>query len=178
MRALTIVLALLAGLVTWQVFGPPPPEPPATPPPGYQKAKGDALFAASYKQFSSVPVGLRQFEGKPVIVYFWASWCVECRDEAKALNALRTRYRSSDLAVIGIGVDQSDSIARFSRESQLEFPVFVGGAQGIELSRQMGNLRGELPFVAAVDRHGLVAATHLGKFQAATPAEMATAALK
>ncbi len=178
MRALTIVLALLAVLVTWQVFGPPPPEPAATPPPGYQKAKGDALFAASYKQFSSVPVALRQFEGKPVIVYFWASWCVECRAEAKALNALRTRYRSSDLAVIGIGVDQSDSIARVSRESQLDFPVFVAGAEGIELSRRMGNLRGELPFVAAVDRQGLVSAMHLGKFLATTPEAMAMAALK
>ena len=126
-------------------------------------------------------VPLAPFKGKPVVVYFWATWCVDCRDEAKALVALRDKYRASDLIVVGIGIDQSDRIERFVRDNTVDFPVFVGGSEGIEgieVSRKMGNLRAEMPFVAAINRGGLVTAAHLGKFQATTPETMATAALK
>ena len=178
MRVLTIVLALIAIVATWLVFGPRPDVPHAAPPPGYQKAKGDALFAASFKQFGSAVIPLRPFEGKPVIAYFWATWCAECRDEAKALVALRTKYRADDLAVVGIGVDQSDKIERFTRENDIDYPMFVGGSEAIELSRKMGNLRGEMPFIAAVDRHGVVTAVQFGKSQAETLDAMAAAALR
>ena len=178
MRALTTLLALIAIAATWFVFGPKRVSPPAQPTSAYLKAKGDALFAASFKQFSSSVVPLRSFEGKPVVVYFWATWCVECRDEAKALAALRNKHRASGLEVVGIGVDQSDRIERFVRDNQLDFPVFVGGSEGIEMSRKMGNLRAEMPFAAAVDRGGLVSAAHLGKFLATTPETMAAAALR
>lgn len=178
MRAVAILLALIAGAATWFVFGPRRIAPPAQPTAVYLKAKGDALFAASFKQFSSSVVPLAPFKGKPVVVYFWATWCDDCRDEAKALVALRDKYRASDLVVVGIGVDQSDKIKRFVRDNSVDFPVFVGGSEGIEVSRKMGNLRAEMPFVAAIDRAGLVTAAHLGKFQATTPETMATAALK
>ncbi len=178
MRALSILLALIAIPATWFVFAPAPVNLPAQPTPAYLKAKGDALFAASFKQFSSTAVPLRPFEGKPVVVYFWATWCVECRDEAKALAALRNKYRSSGLEVVGIGVDQSDRIEHFVRDNQIDFPVFVGGSEGIEVSRRMGNLRAEMPFVAALDRGGLVSAAHLGKFLPTTPESLAAAALR
>ena len=178
MRVLTIVLALIAVVATWLVFGPRPDKPPAAPPAGYLRAKGDAFFASSFKQFGSAVLPLRPFEGKPVIVYFWATWCVECRDESRALLALQAKYRGSGLAVVGIGVDQADKIERFARENQIDYPVFVGGGEGIELARKMGNLRGDIPFIAAIDRRGQVTSVHVGKSRAATLEALATDALK
>ncbi len=178
MRLLSTALGLIAIALTFWFFGPRPAPSPPQAPPGYQKAKGDALFASSFKQFSSAVVPLAPFEGQPVVVYFWASWCVPCRDEAQALLALQTKYRSNGLVVIGIGVDQSDNLQRFVRDLRIDHPVFAGGAAAIELSRKLGNLRLEMPFAAAVDRVGRVSATHLGKFGPATPETLAAAALR
>lgn len=152
--------------------------PPSEPPRGYQKAKGDALFAASFKQFSSARLPLRRFEGKPLVVYFWATWCKPCREETQALVELRAKHATDGLVVLGIGVDQSDRIRRFAEEARIDFPVFVGGGEAIELSKKLGNLLGEMPFVAAVDRQGSVGAVHLGAFDERTPAAMAAAALR
>ena len=56
--------------------------------------------------------------------------------------------------------------------------VFVGGAEGIALSKRLGNLRAEMPFAAAVDRQGRVVAVQLGKFKPDTPDALAAAALR
>lgn len=80
--------------------------------------------------------------------------------------------------MIGIGIDQSDQLQRVVREQGIDYPVFVAGQDGIELSKKLGNLLGELPFTAAIDRHGLYAASQLGKAAPATLDALAAAALK
>ena len=177
-RALTLLLALAAAAATWFVFAPRAERPPAEPPAGYLKAKGEAFFGAAFKQFGPAVVSLRPYLGQPVIAYFWPSWCVECRAEAKALQGLQDLHRGSGLVVLGFGVDQSDRIERFVRENSLGYPVFVGGQAAIELSKKLGNLRERMPFVVAIDRQGQVVAAHLGKFEPHTAQEMAAAALR
>lgn len=177
-RALTIVLAVLAVALSWRLFGPRPTAPPATPTPAYLEAKGNALFAASLRQFNPTLVPLRLYRGQPLVVYFWASWCVPCAEEAQALQRLYAKRRADGLVVLGIGVDQSDRIERFANDQQIDFPVFVGGAEGIALSKRLGNLRAEMPFAAAVDRQGRVVAVQLGKFKPDTPDALAAAALR
>lgn len=154
------------------------PRPAAQPSPAHLKAKGDAFFAESLKALDRSVLPLRGYAGQPLIVYFWASWCAECRAETEALMALQRQHAAAGLKVIGIGVDQADRIERFSRDGRLDFPVLVGGSEGIALSRRMGNLREGMPFVAALDRQGRVSATHLGAFAPDTPTRMAAAAMK
>ena len=151
--------------------------PSAAPSAEHQRAKGDAFLAASLKPFRGAPVPMRQFGERPLIVYFWASGCVPCRDEAKALLAQRT-LQPGGLTVVGVGVDQSDNIERVVRSQQIDAPVFVGGAQAIELSRRLGNLLGEMPFAVAIDRRGQVASTHFGAFKPGTSVALAAAALR
>ena len=137
MRAVVLLLLLVAAAETFFVFGPDRDRrAAATPPVAYQQAKADALFASSFKQFSSTRVALAQFKGKPLIVYFWATWCAECKEEAKALAALQRQHEAGGLAVIGVGVDQSDQLERFMRENQLGFPVFVAGKDTRVQTRQ------------------------------------------
>lgn len=178
MKTLTITIMLAAALATGWVFRPRAEKPPSVPPPGYLKAKGDSFFAASFKQFSPAVVALRPLQGKPVVAYFWASGCMECRDEARALQAVQDQYRDRGLVVVGLGVDQSDRIERFARDNAITFAVFVGGQAAIDLSKKMGNLREGMPFVVAIDRQGRAAVSHLGKFGPQTAPDMAAAALR
>jgi len=176
--AFTALLAVVAVVETWVVFGPRAHLPSAVPPSEYLQAKANALFTASLKKLGTADVDLQAVRGKPVIAYFWPSWCVQCATEAKALELLQSHHRANDLVVLGFGVDQADQIERFARVNAIGFPVFVGGQAAVDLSKKLGNLREGMPFVVAIDRQGRAVASHLGRFDPQTAQEMAAAALK
>ena len=50
-------------------------------------------------------VTLADFAGKTLLVNFWASWCVPCREEMPALDALATKYNSDAFMVLPINLD-------------------------------------------------------------------------
>ena len=56
-------------------------------------------------------VALRELRGYPVVVNFWASWCIPCKKEAPELAAAATRYRGR-VAFLGIDVQDFTSDAR------------------------------------------------------------------
>ena len=177
-RLTALVLAVVAVAETWWVFGARVDRPRATQSPIELRAKANALFAASFKPVGAARVELQTLMGKPVVAYFWPSWCVECASEIKALQSLQEQHRASGLVVLGFGVDQADQIARFAKVNGVDFPVFAGGQAAIDLSKRMGNLRASMPFIVAVDRQGQAVASHLGKFGAQTAQDMVAQALK
>ena len=175
---LTLALALVAIVATGWVFAPPAKRLAPVPPPGHFLAKGQALFAAPLKPLGAAHFQLQTLRGKPVVAYFWPSWCTACAAEAQALQGLQMQHRDNGLVVLGLGIDQADALQRFKRTHGLEFPVFAGGQAAIDLSKKMGNLREGMPFVVAVDRQGQAVASHLGTFGPLTAQEMVMAALK
>lgn len=69
-------------------------------------------------------VSLSQFRGRPVFVYFWASWCVPCREEAPGIEATWRDYRGRGVAFLGVNMQDSDDAARaFVREFNTTFPT-------------------------------------------------------
>ncbi|SFZ85731.1 Thiol-disulfide isomerase or thioredoxin [Devosia enhydra] len=51
------------------------------------------------------PVSIADFAGKGLLVNFWASWCVPCREEMPALEALAARHNGADFMVLPINLD-------------------------------------------------------------------------
>jgi thiol-disulfide isomerase/thioredoxin len=59
---------------------------------------------------------LSGYRGRVVLVNFWATWCVPCREEMPALERLWRKVRSSGLAVIAIDAgDDKPAISHFLR---------------------------------------------------------------
>jgi len=106
------------------------------------------------------PIG--QWKGKVLIVNFWATWCVPCREEMPLFVKTQRDLGDQGVQFVGVAIDQPDKIDAFAAEIELNYPALVGGYGAIELSKTMGNRLGALPFTVIVDRAGKVAHTQLG----------------
>lgn len=66
---------------------------------------------------------LSDLKGKPVVINFWASWCIPCRDEAPALQRAWEKYRERGLVVMGVDyVDTETDAKKFIAEFQQTYP--------------------------------------------------------
>lgn len=69
---------------------------------------------------------LKKFEGKYVLLNFWATWCVPCVAEMVALQRVSQIFADKGLVVLGINVDDAehdDAVKAFLKEKGLTFPV-------------------------------------------------------
>lgn len=70
------------------------------------------------------PLQLRSLRGSAVVLNFWASWCVPCKQEAPLLEAAARQHRSAGLVVVGIDAQDFRSDARgFVERYRLTYPV-------------------------------------------------------
>ena len=80
----------------------------------------------------SGPLSLARFRGKPLVVNFWASWCVTCIDESALLGATERKYRAQGVVFIGMDSSDKDAEARaFMARYGIEYMSLVdrSGAQ-------------------------------------------------
>jgi cytochrome c biogenesis protein CcmG/thiol:disulfide interchange protein DsbE len=69
---------------------------------------GETLAPAfSVKSVEGKAVRFSDYRNRPVIVDFWATWCVPCRASMPHLSSMQDRYGKNGLAVIGMSVDES-----------------------------------------------------------------------
>ena len=107
--------------------------------------------------------------GKVLLVNFWATWCVPCREEYPDLVRLDKAYRGRGLAVVGISTDfekELPAVEKFLAAFQPPFPNYrkkSGGDDQVFIEAVDPRWGGELPFSVLYGRDGKRAATLSGK---------------
>lgn len=104
-----------------------------------------------------------EWDGQVLLINFWATWCPPCKKEMPAFIELQEQYAEQGFKVIGIALDDLQSVQDFADTIGVNYPLLVAEYDGIDLSRSYGNHVGALPFSAFVDRQGKVISTHMGE---------------
>ena len=100
---------------------------------------------------------IADFAGKKLLVNFWASWCVPCRAEMPALQALATTYNSDKFEVVPINLDVGDSGLEKARiflaDEKLTLPLYPAPLQAFQRLQQEAVTVG-LPTTVLLDEKG------------------------
>ena len=121
-----------------------------------------ALLSATYPDLSGRPRKLLEWQGRALLVNFWATWCAPCREEMPMLSEIRQSYSKKGAEFVGIGIDQGAKIAEFAKSYPVGYPLLVADPGAIDLMRSLGNSAGGLPFTVVLDRQGAVGYRRLG----------------
>jgi cytochrome c biogenesis protein CcmG/thiol:disulfide interchange protein DsbE len=105
-------------------------------------------------------VRLAQFAGKPLIINFWASYCVPCRKEFPLFRETQKRYRKDGLEIVGITFkDLTDDARSFAKKHDASWHLADGGDRD-PVGREYG-VRSP-PQTFFIDRQGKIVSRFYG----------------
>ncbi len=122
-----------------------------------------AFFANPWQTPDGKPANPNEWQGKVLVVNFWASWCPPCVEEMPALDSLQQEYLQKNVLFVGIGIDSPSNIREFLQKTPVSYPILIGGMPGSNISKQMGNTQGALPYTVVINSKGKAVYTKLGK---------------
>jgi thiol-disulfide isomerase/thioredoxin len=152
------VLAVLAGTALWLGTKAPAPAAPLS-----SLAPG-AFFASSFADTQGRPHALGEFQGKVLVVNFWATWCAPCREEMPAFARLQSRWTERNVQFVGLANEEPRRVERFGKDLGINYPLLVGGDEVAELSRRLGNPTGVLPHTVILDPQGRMIEGRVGPY--------------
>jgi thiol-disulfide isomerase/thioredoxin len=147
MRFLSLALALLFATPTLHAkdIGP---------------AVGDAAPQALGRGPDGDALTVSQYQGRVLVVSFWASWCGPCLNELPVLDAIQRKVGERQLAVVAVNIEDRDVFKRVRRA--------LGGKLAITLAHDLGERafpawgEGGIPYLLLVDPAGRVHAKYRG----------------
>jgi cytochrome c biogenesis protein CcmG/thiol:disulfide interchange protein DsbE len=127
-----------------------------------QPRPGQKAPAFTLTTFDDQQVSLESLQGKVVVLNFWASWCITCKDEAAYLEEAWQQYRSRD-DVVFLGVAWTDTDAK-AKEYLARYRISYqnGPDLGTRISQKY-RITG-VPETYIIDRNGVLADVHLVPF--------------
>lgn len=111
------------------------PNSPSTPVSlGNQEGTSMGMLAPDFalKDVDGAQVSLSGYRGRPVLLFFWATWCPYCRSETESLHNIYETYKSEGLVVLAVEVGESSADGRSYRsEHGLTFPILNDSRQSV-----------------------------------------------
>lgn len=106
---------------------------------------------------------LSQYQGKILVVNFWATWCPTCREEMPDLSEFHKENVQNNITVLGIADDEVDQVKAFVTKVPVTFPIFASKEKAMKLARGLGDDFGWLPYTIIINREGKLVKTIYGR---------------
>ena len=120
---------------------------------------GRAAPAFDLETLDGGRLSLAELRGSPVVLNFWASWCIPCREEAPLLTAAARDYEAQGLRVVGIVYqDSSESARAFMDRYAQTYPGLLDPDGRIAIDYGVFGI----PETFFIDRDGIVRSRQVG----------------
>jgi len=107
------------------------------------------------------PVSLSDFQGRPVLLNFWAIRCPPCRFEMPFIQAIFEEQSDTGLVILAIDIGEAPSTVKdFIQSNNFSFPVLLDTDQDVALEY---NIRA-IPTTFFIDKDGIIQAIKVGAF--------------
>ena len=144
--------AILPNAEGWIKVKPSAPTTSAAPASG-NKANFELAPDVQFQTLAGQPFKLGELRGQVVLLNFWATWCIPCREEIPVLNAMQRDLQVRGLKIIGASLtDTAEGIDTYQKEvRKFEYEVVVGGS---DAEAKFGGT--PLPTTYLIDREGRI----------------------
>lgn len=113
-------------------------------------------------------VSLSDFQGKPILLNFWATRCPPCREEMPYIQEIYEEWSGKGLEVLAINIGESPStVEEFIKSHNLSLPVLLDAKQAVAIKY---NITG-IPTTFFIDKDGIIQVKIIGAFQSKTQIE-------
>jgi peroxiredoxin len=101
-------------------------------------AEGAAAPSFTFTTFDGRQISLADFSGRGVVLNFWASWCVPCREEMPYFDKIARASKDRDVAFLGLALlDDEASSRAFLKEVGVSYPTGPDPSNDIARSYQV-----------------------------------------
>ena len=123
-------------------------------------AVGQPMPAFSLKDANGQVVRPADYQGKVVLLDFWATWCGPCKVEIPWFIDMERQFKDQGFAVLGVSMDEDGwaAVKPYVQKMQMNYRILLGND---DVSTAYGGLD-SLPTTLLIDRQGKIASVHIG----------------
>lgn len=113
-------------------------------------------LAFSFPDVNGQLQSVSQWQGKILVINFWATWCPPCLKEMPEFIRWQQANEASNVQFIGIAIDDRQTVADYLKNLPINYPILIAGDEGSQLSQQLGNIINAVPFTVIVNQAGQI----------------------
>lgn len=96
---------------------------------------------------------VKEWDGKILVINFWATWCLPCLKEIPDFIKLQEKYNQQGVQFIGLAMQSAEEIKEFVADIGMNYPALAGIQEVSQVGKSLGNRFGALPYTVMIDRN-------------------------
>lgn len=123
------------------------------------------FLSTEWKNPQGESIDTKSWKNKTLVINFWGSWCPPCVEEMPMLGKVSEELKSENVLFVGIGIDSPSNIREFLIKTPVPYQIAIGGMEGSNWAKRLGNETGGLPFTVIITPKGELIFKKLGKIE-------------